>query len=256
MRTRYLYLLGLSLVFSSCELKPEKVKHHLSKRTVYVVPLKSEVENHSQTQKHTSYIEFVFQKYDLVNIKSLDSSIQVDLRYADTNNFLGINLYDGLKNAYFNCETALRVCAAQYYLKQINPELSLVVLDASRPHHIQQIMWDSLKMPPREKLSYLSPPEETSLHNYGCAIDATLMNIKTGELLDMGTLYDYFHKLAQPVYEAHFLKTGELSKEAYENRLILRKVMQKARLKGINTEWWHFSMCTKAEAIAQFPLIR
>jgi D-alanyl-D-alanine dipeptidase len=259
LRTPYLYPLGFCLILAFCERKPEKVKHHLVTRTVFEIP--AEIDSSASKKKKivsndTSYIEYVFKEYDLVDIKTMDSTIQVNLRYADTNNFLKMNLYDGLRRAYFNCEAAIRVCAAQYYLKQINPDLSLVVLDASRPQHIQQTMWDSLKLQPIVKFNYLSPPDETSLHNYGCAIDVTIMNVKTGEFLDMGTEYDYFGKLAQPIYEAHFLKNGDLGVEAFENRRLLRTVMQNAKLKGINTEWWHFSSCTRPEAIAKYRLIK
>jgi zinc D-Ala-D-Ala dipeptidase len=204
----------------------------------------------------TSYIEYVFKRYDLVNIKSLDSTIQVDLRYSDTNNFLKYNLYDGLRNAYFNCETALNVCAAQYYLQQINPDLSLLILDASRPQHIQQMMWDSLKMHPDKKLFYLSKPEDTSLHNYGCAVDVTIINTKTDSILDMGTDFDFFGNLSEPIYETHFLKLGQLSPEAYKNRILLRKVMLRAKLNPITSEWWHFSLCKKDEAARKFQLIK
>lgn len=204
----------------------------------------------------TSYVELLFKGYDLVNIKSLDSTIQVDLRYSDTNNFLKYNLYDGLRNAYFNCETALRVCAAQYYLKQIDSSLSLLILDASRPHHIQQIMWDSLKLHPDKKVFYLSRPEETSMHNYGCAVDVTIIDTGTNKILDMGTDFDFFGNLSEPIYEVRFLKTGQLSQEAYKNRLLLRKVMQRAKLNPITSEWWHFSLCTKEEAMAKYTLIR
>jgi len=204
----------------------------------------------------TSYVEYLFKGYDLVNIKSLDSSIRVDLRYAGTNNFLKYDLYDGLRNAYFNCETALRVAAAQFYLKQINPDFSLVVFDASRPQHIQQMMWDSLKLHPDKKTFYLSKPEETSMHNYGCAADVTIINTRTNKLLDMGTDFDFFGSLSEPIYEVQFLKTGQLSREAYQNRILLRSVMQRAKLNPITSEWWHFSLCTKPEAIARFKLIK
>jgi D-alanyl-D-alanine dipeptidase len=261
LRTFYLYFLCLCLFIIACERKPEKKFYTIAKKTVFVVPFATDSVEKKTKKKFppyvdTSYIEFVFQSYDLVNIKALDSTIHVDLRYADTNNFLKKNLYDGLRNAYFNCETALKVCAAQYYLKQIDSTLSLIVLDASRPQHIQQMMWDSLKMHPEQKFFYLAPPEETSLHNYGCAIDVTIIDLKTNELLDMGTDFDFFGKLSEPIYEVYFLKNGQLSQKAYKNRRLLRNVMQRAKLNPITSEWWHFSLCKKEEAIAKYRLIR
>lgn len=253
------YILILSLLLNGCDLKTDKHTHVIKRRKVYVIEDKDTVtieKRKALADPDTSYIEYLFKGYDLVNIKSLDSTIIVDLRYADTNNFLKRNLYDGLRNAYFNCEAALKICAAQYYLKQVNPQLSLVILDASRPQHVQQMMWDSLKLHPDKKYFYLSPPEATSLHNYGCAVDATIMDLSTNQLLDMGTEYDFFGNLSEPIYEIHFLKTGALSRKAYENRLLLRKVMQRAKLNPITSEWWHFSICKKEEAIERFRLIK
>lgn len=258
MRIYFLYILGLNLILASCDFEKHNHSHKLVKHTVYAITSNAKTlpEKKENTNPDTSYVEYVFKNFDLVNIKTLDSSIKIDLRYAGTNNFLKYNLYDGLRNAYFNCETALKLSTAQFYLKQINPDLSLVILDASRPQHIQQMMWDSLKLRPDKKLFYLSRPEETSMHNYGCAVDATIIDTKTNTVLDMGTDFDFFGKLSEPIYEPQFLKTGELSREAYQNRLLLRSVMQHAQLNPITSEWWHFSICKKEEAIARFRLIK
>jgi len=250
--------LVLFLVLAACNIEEHNHVHRIKKQIVYEI---AEIDSTGTNKKQvlsldTSYVEFIFKSYDLVNIKSLDSSIKVNLMYADTINFLKYNLYDGLRNAYFNCETALRIASAQYYLKEINPDLSLLILDASRPQHIQQMMWDSLKIHPDKKTFYLSRPEETSMHNYGCAVDVTLINTKTNQWLDMGTDFDFFGKLSEPIYEPKFLKSGELSQEAYQNRLLLRKVMLRAKMNPITSEWWHFSLCTKPEAIAKYKLIK
>lgn len=204
----------------------------------------------------TSYLELVFKNYDLVNIQSLDSSLVVDLKYADTSNFLGKNIYDGLQKAYLNCETALRLCNAQYFLKQINPDYSLVVFDGARPLHIQQMMWDSLKLDTTIRRSYLAPPNQTSLHNYGCAVDLSIINLKTNKELDMGTPFDFFGKLSQPAYEWYFLRDSTLSCAAFDNRQLLRDIMKKARFRPITSEWWHFSICSKEEAAIRFKLIK
>jgi D-alanyl-D-alanine dipeptidase len=107
-----------------------------------------------------------------------------------------------------------------------------------------------------KKLNYLSHPGETSLHNYGCAVDVSIVDEKTGELLDMGSDYDTFEKISEPVHEWHYLKTGELSREAWENRRLLRRVMKLARMNAIPSEWWHFSSMSKEEAVKHFQLIK
>lgn len=206
--------------------------------------------------KDTSYLESVFKNYDLVNIHDLDSNIEVNLRYADTNNFMKRNLYDGLRNAYFTCAMAIRLHNAQLFLKEKNKNYTLVVLDAARPLHVQQLMWDSVRLDTAIRHSYLAKPEQTSLHNYGCAVDITIKDLSTGNYLDMGTDFDTFSKLAQPAYEWVFLGDGKLSKEAGDNRKLLREVMRRARMNSISSEWWHFSMCTKEEAALKYKLIK
>jgi zinc D-Ala-D-Ala dipeptidase len=244
------------LNFSGCYGPENKGKERVLKKAVFVIPFPSDSPEEKATElPDTSYLDMLFRSRGLVNIHDLDSTFKVNLSYADTSNFLGIGFYDGLKKAYLRCEAAIQLCNAQYYLKQLNPDYSLLILDASRPLHIQQMMWDSLDMEPLRKYQYLSPPSEPSLHNYGCAVDVSIFDNNTNKMLEMGSEHDQFDKLSEPASEAFLLKTGELSRQAYENRLLLRKVMSRAGYKPINTEWWHFSICTKPEAMKRFEII-
>lgn len=224
---------------------------------MFVVPFPEEkLLQKSQAEfPDTSYLNFLYRSKGLVDVHELDSSIRVNLRYADTSNFLHMGFYDGLKTAYLTCEAALKLSNAQYYLKSLHPNFSLVIFDAARPLHIQQLMWDSLKMPAVKKYQYLSIPTEPSLHNYGCAVDVSILDINTGTMLDMGSEYDQFISLSEPAKEKELIRKGELSEEAYKNRLLLRRVMTAAKFKPITTEWWHFSICTKPEAQQRFELI-
>lgn len=204
----------------------------------------------------TSYLEKIFKEFGLTDLHSLDSTIKLDLRYADTNNFLKLNMYGGLRKAYMPREVAVSLCKAQDSLKQINTNYSLVIFDAARPFWIQKLMWDSLNMPPDIKFAYVSPPFNISLHNYGCAIDLSIIDLKTNKLLDMGTAFDHFGKLSQPVCEAYYLNKGDLSQEALDNRKLLRKVMMRAHFYPITSEWWHFNFCNKEFAAANYKLIK
>jgi D-alanyl-D-alanine dipeptidase len=245
----------ITVLCISCERKTEKKYYTLKKRTVYEIIPDTLTEFSVLADPDTSYLEHVFKSYDLVNVASLDSTIVTDLRYADTNNFLGRDFYDGLRNAYFTCDLAIRLCNAQFFLHEIDSSLSLVVLDAARQLHIQQMMWDSLDMLPDKKYIYLSPPSETSMHNYGCAADVSIKDAD-GNFLDMGSEYDSFQKLSQPLNEDYFRRSGQLSEQSVYNRKVLRYIMKRAGLRGINTEWWHFALGTKTEAASQYELIR
>ena len=113
------------------------------------------------------------------------------------------------------------------YLTGKNPTLHFVIWDASRPISNQQVMWDALDMPAKEKGRFVSNPKNHSLHNYGCAVDVTLAD-QNGKLLDMGTDFDYFDTLAQPKFEMFCLQKQLLSQLQFSNRMLLRKTMLKA----------------------------
>jgi len=239
---------------AACVRKDQQA-HTLVHHRVYVIPDPAP-DRKPEPPADTSYLEYVFKGYDLVDIQALDSTIEVKLQYADTANFLKANFYDGLRHAYFPCEVAWRLCNAQSCLKLINPSLSLLILDATRPLHIQQLMWDSLKLPPNRKFNYLSPPYEISLHNYGCAADVTIFDSSQNMLMNMGSGFDCFEPVSQPALEWKFLKNGGLSPQAVQNRRLLRYIMKRAGFSPIASEWWHFSYCSKETAAAKFKLIK
>jgi D-alanyl-D-alanine dipeptidase len=205
-------------------------------------------------QVDTSMLEQLFIEKNLVNIRSLDSSIRVVLHYSTDQNFLNKPLYQGLTNCYLPCEVAIKLCNAQNFLHEQFPNYHLIVFDAVRPLHIQKQMWDELDMPFQEKINYLAHPDDISLHNYGAAVDVGIIG-DNDVLLDMGTPFDFFGELSEPKREQEFLISGQLSKEALTNRILLRSVMQKAGFMIITSEWWHFNSTTKILAAEKYELI-
>ncbi len=218
--------------------------------------LKSALEDAKYVKTIVSALEEQLVQAHFINIQTLDSSIQVDLKYNSTDNFMHQNMYKGLSKAYFPEEVATKLCKAQAALKQEFPQYSLIIFDAARPLSIQQYIWDSVKLKPYEKYQYISPPQNVSLHNYGAAVDLSIINLKTDSLLDMGTLFDFFGKQAQPRFEEYYLQTGELTLQHITNRKLLRKYMQQAGFFGITTEWWHFNSTNKWVAAKKYALIK
>ena len=180
--------------------------------------------------------------------------MHVALHYSTDQNFLNKPMYEGLSKCYLPCEVAVKLCNAQYFLKQQYPGYSVIVFDAVRPLHIQQKMWDELEMPAAQKVNYIANPKELSLHNYGAAVDAGIVS-EEGVLLDMGTAFDCFDSLSEPKWERYFLEKKRLSEAAYNNRMILRGAMLKAGFTPITSEWWHFNATNKTTASAKFALI-
>jgi D-alanyl-D-alanine dipeptidase len=204
--------------------------------------------------KHT-FLEQKLIAFGLVNIKQLDSSIAVSLKYATEDNFLHQNLYGELKNCYLQKDIALKLVNAQHLLKKKFPFYSLIVYDGGRPLSIQQMMWDELQVPERLKDKYVSDPQVGSLHNFGCAVDVSIIN-EEGWEMDMGTPYDYFGELGHPIAEQRMIKDGKLSWRQFENRKLLREIMMEAGFMGITTEWWHFNGSSLKQAEEKYYVIK
>lgn len=178
--------------------------------------------------------------HGLVNIKDVDSTIVVDLKYATEDNFLKKNLYGELKNCYLQKDIAEKLASAQKKLKEKYPFYSIIIYDGVRPLSIQQTMWDELQVPEHQKDKYVSDPKVGSLHNFGCAVDVSIVN-EEGWEMDMGTPYDYFGELGQPITEERMIKEGKLTWRQYQNRKLLREIMTQSGFTIISTEWWHFN---------------
>ena len=183
-----------------------------------------------------------FKEMGFVDVQTLDPTIQVDLKYSSTDNFMGINMYGDLHKAYLRPEIAKMVVKAQKYLKEVNPEYSLVIYDAARPLSAQRMMYNKVQGTPFT--DYVAKPVNGGgYHNYGCAVDVTIMH--NGTPLDMGAGFDEFSTLSHINNEKSNLKKGKLSQEAYDNRQLLRKVMRKAGFHTYRCEWWHFQHYSK-----------
>lgn len=206
-------------------------------------------ESHSKSRLERQMIEA-----GLVDIQLLEPSIEVQLQYASDSNFLKQVIYDSLSKAYLEINTAKKLALAHIYLTQKYPHLRLLIWDAARPISCQLKMWNSLQMPAVEKGRFVSNPKNHSLHNYGCAVDLSLMDT-SGNLLDMGTTFDQFDSTAQPKYEWYCFQRGLLTRQHLHNRDILRQVMKEAGFTGISSEWWHFNACTREFAKANYVVI-
>jgi zinc D-Ala-D-Ala dipeptidase len=193
----------------------------------------------------------------LINIQEVSPNIMVDLKYSSTDNFFRKDVYGSFTNAYLQKTPAEGLQKAQKYLQEINPNYTLIVYDAARPLHIQQVLWDALdSIPPAKRKDFVADPAEGSIHNYGCAVDLSIFDLETKKPLNMGTAYDFFGPLAYPKLERKFSASGELTEEALLNRKLLRKVMALGGFDPITSEWWHFNFYSRARAKKLFSVIK
>ena len=84
----------------------------------------------------------------------------------------------------------------------------------------------------RYKILYASVRDKTG---QGSAIDLTLLDMKTGKELDMGSPFDLFSEVSHPDYRG-------VTEEQYENRMLLQRVMIRNGFLPIDCEWWHFCL--------------
>ncbi|MGC9331915.1 MAG: M15 family metallopeptidase [Bacteroidales bacterium] len=190
----------------------------------------------------------------LVNVRELDSTIQVRLRYSTTDNFLGTDLYGDLEQAYLQPDVAKKLAKGSAYLQDTFPHLRLLVWDAVRPVSVQKRMWELCDVPLKQRHWYVTPPDKRSLHNYGAAVDVCLMDT-TGKILDMGTDFDHFGVEAYTNRDEELVQKGLVSTEAIKNRHLLHDVMRQAGFYNIVYEWWHFNACSRATAASEYELI-
>ncbi|MBT5438969.1 MAG: M15 family metallopeptidase [Flavobacteriales bacterium] len=192
----------------------------------------------------------------LIDVQSLNKDIFCELKYATDDNFMGFQLYHSIKRPYLQPDVAERLSKCQDYLSEIDSSLHLLIYDAARPVSVQKLMWDALdSIPPGLRGRYVSNPGHRSLHNLGAAVDITICDDRR-VVMDMGAGFDEFAEIAYPRMEYHFLKTGELSQQQYDNRLLLRRVMKSQRFRQLPTEWWHYNAYSRDVARTKYKVLR
>lgn len=188
-----------------------------------------------------------------INIAEADSTIAIELMYSRTDNFTGQLLYKDLREAYLHPEAMESLIKAQQFLKELHPAYTLIVYDAARPMSIQQTMWNIVKG--TAQYIYVSNPAHGGgLHNYGLAVDLSILDEK-GNPLSMGTPVDYFGKEAHITHEEQLVKSGKITVQERNNRLLLRQVMKKAGFRPLPSEWWHFNRYSRQTAREKYQVI-
>ena len=167
----------------------------------------------------------------LADIRSLDSTIVVDLRYATPNNFTGAPLPGYSANrAYLRRKAAASLARVQRALARDG--LGIKVFDAYRPVRATLAMVEWTKRVSRPDLLRDGYIATRSRHNLGLAIDLTLIDLASGRELEMGTPFDTFSAAAH---------TANASGQTAANRQLLKAAMEREGFVNYEQEWWHFS---------------
>jgi D-alanyl-D-alanine dipeptidase len=162
----------------------------------------------------------------LVDVKAALPQVQVDMKYATTDNFTGQIIYDS--NECFLLKDAVdRLQDVQAELETMG--LGLKIFDGFRSLAMQQKLWEAA---PDEQ--YAASPEKGECHTRGTAVDVTLVT-KDGQELQMPSRFGEFGEKAHRDYV-------DASSEETVNRDLLQTVMERHGFIGLPTEWWHFDL--------------
>jgi D-alanyl-D-alanine dipeptidase len=162
---------------------------------------------------------------ELIDLASFVPGVVLDIRYATPNNFTKEVIYKQAK-AYARKPVAAALKEAQKSFAQHG--VGIKIFDAYRPYSATVKFYEVYK-----DTTYVASPYRGSRHNRGCAIDMTLVDLKTGKELKMPTEFDSFKKEAWP---STIIKDAEAKK----NRDLIISVMTKHGFKVNSSEWWHF----------------
>ena len=174
-------------------------------------------------------------------------SVIQEIRYYSTYNFIGDRI-DGYEEP-----CAILTTEAARALKSVSNEMNVMgyrlkVFDAYRPviavkHFVLWGIEDTdIRMKPyfypdleKEELFMKGYIASRSSHSRGSTVDLTLLDMRTGKEVDMGSPFDMFSEVSHPDY------TG-ITKEQYDNRMLLQSVMRRNGFEPFDTEWWHFTL--------------
>jgi D-alanyl-D-alanine dipeptidase len=161
-----------------------------------------------------------------VDIKSVDKTIVIDLRYASANNVTRRPLYAPGTPALVRASVAKRLAVAQEYLRRKG--YGLKIWDAYRSQSAQEQLFRIM-----QNRSYVADPKEgRGMHVRGAAVDATLVDAE-GRDVAMPTDFDIFTPAALLEYKGH-------DSIVRANLKLLQKAMAHGGFYGLRTEWWHF----------------
>lgn len=187
----------------------------------------------------------------------------VDMRYFGEENFVGRRVagYEA-PVCLLTREAAMALAAVQMRLSDFG--LGLKIYDCYRPKRavadfvawakdISDTKRKSAQYPnvDKSKLFELGYIAERSGHSRGSTLDITLVDLRTGAELDMGSGYDLFDTLS-------WSDDPRPSLQARTNRLALQAAMAAEGFRRLREEWWHFTLMKEPfpDTYFDFPVSR
>ena len=191
--------------------------------------------------------EVITDASDFTLLSDYVPGIVQEIRYFSTYNFIGDRI-DGYEEpcAIITKEAAraLKIVSSKANVQGYRLKIFDTYRPASAVKHF--VMWGIEDLDQRMKPFFYPDLEKQELfkkgyiaskssHSRGSTVDLTLLDMKTGKEVDMGSPFDYFSEMSHPDYKG-------ITEEQYANRMILQDLMVKNGFKPIDCEWWHFTL--------------
>ena len=178
-------------------------------------------------------------------VSAMIDDVVYDMRYYSSYNFTGKRI-NGYKKpvAYMTKESLNALAIAADDLRKQG--YRILIWDTYRPQKAVDnfVEWINNPNDPGDKSFYpdLNKSDllkgqyimEKSGHTRGSTVDLTIIK-KDGSFVDMGGTFDLFSEISHPDYK-------KLTRVQKKNRKILYDAMTKAGFKGLDSEWWHFTL--------------
>lgn len=196
-----------------------------------------------------------------VYVTDVIPTAQLEIRYCSEDNFVGtvIDGYEAPK-AILTEEAARALKKAAYILYEKGYYIK--IFDAYRPQRAVNhfIRWAQDPNDTRMKEKYYPDVDKADLfrlsylakrsgHSRGSTVDLTLVDVSTGEEVDMGSGFDFLGEIS---HHGSPLITPEQEK----NRNILKDAMVEAGFKPHPKEWWHYGLIDESypDTYFDFPV--
>ncbi len=163
----------------------------------------------------------------MVELKTRIPNLIYDLKYATAVNFTNKKLYKSGSKTFLRIRAVNALAQVQKAFNALG--YGLKIFDAYRPYKASVAMWRQVHDP-----RYVADPSKGSGHNKGISVDLTLIDLKNGQELNMGTGFDNFTDSAHQDFNL-------LPFTVLQNRKLLRKTMIEFGFMALPTEWWHYS---------------
>lgn len=195
-------------------------------------------------------------------LDEVSPNILIDIKYATNDNFIGKKL-PGYEAGCCIVTIAAAQALALMQAELEQQELGILVYDTYRPLRTVAFFYEwALDITDQKNkkeyypnvnkkdffaLSYLGFP---SSHCRGSTVDLTLVQLPTMQPLDMGTPFDFLDPLSHP-------SNTTVTEKQFQNRQLLQNTMKKYGFRGIETEWWHFTLIEEPfpDCYFDFPIV-